>query len=92
MAESKGAWRKVSFWGKAAQAVSFYPAAIAGIGKGIHNAATGNGTFSEGVEETVDKALESAEKFGDQHADKLTGAAISLGTAVAGNEYKKHRG
>jgi hypothetical protein len=82
----------MSFWGKAAQVVSFYPAAIAGIGKGAYNVASGNGSFSDGVEKTVDKALESAERFGEQHSDKLTGAAISLGTAIAGNEYKKHRG
>jgi hypothetical protein len=72
------------FWGNLLEGIFILPAAGAGLVKGTYNAATGNGTFSEGFEETGNAIIKGVGQFGDDHNDAITkklveGAAGALG-------------
>jgi hypothetical protein len=70
------------FWGGALAVASLAPALIAGAVHGAYNAISGEGTFSEGFNETADKIVEGAEEFGTEHADDLTNAVVTTAKAV----------
>jgi hypothetical protein len=82
----------MSFWGKACKAASIVPAIYAGAAKGAYDAATGKGSFNDGYDKVGGKLVDAAEDFGEKHKEQLTNATIKLGSTIAGNEYKKHRG
>ena len=82
----------MSFWGKTLAVVSAVPATYAGVTKGAYYAASGKGSFDEGFNSVVDPVVESAERFGDEYGKSLTGAAIYVGSRLAGAEIDKHKG
>jgi hypothetical protein len=64
------------FWGAAAALASTPVAVAAGVAKGSHDAATGNGPFIEGFETASRTVTGSAEKFGKEHGGTITNAVI----------------
>ena len=74
------------FWGATAATVSVLVAAPAGLVKGAYDAASGNGTFRAGFEQTMQSVIESAEKFGRENGDAIT---AKLRGAAAGEIRKR---
>ena len=81
----------MTFWGKTFALVTLPAAALAGTAKGTYNAVSGNGSFGDGFEETIDIMCNSAEEFGDKHADHINKTVIGMVGAVTANEIKKRR-
>lgn len=81
----------MSFWGKTLAVISAVPAAYAGAAKGAYYAASGKGSFQEGVDSVFDPVVEAAEKFGDEHGKAITGTAIYVAGRLAGAEIDKHK-
>ena len=56
-----------AFWGTVSAAVAFPASVAAGFAKGTYDAASGNGSFTEGCNQVVRPVINSAERFGREH-------------------------
>ena len=65
------------FWGTAAAIASAPVAMAAGVVNGTYQATTGNGPFIETFETTGKSVVQAAEKFGTEHGETITKAAIT---------------
>src|SRR5262249_20062459 len=63
---------KSTFWGVVTGIAATPVALAAGIAKGAYDAASGNGSFAEGVEKTAGGMIKGAEHFGEEHGDLIT--------------------
>ncbi len=69
-------------WGDVCIGLAAYPAIVGGVIRGIRDKLTGEGSFEDGFNATVDNIVEAAKKFGENHAEQLTDGLI--GAAAGG--------
>jgi hypothetical protein len=74
------------FWGTVSGVVVTPVAIAAGVAKGAFDAASGNGSFAEGVEKTTGSVIKGAEQFGEQHGDLITRGIITGAAAAVGGK------
>jgi len=61
-------------------------ALVAGLGSGIKNVVTKEGTFEKGLDETMDKVIKVGGDVGDKHGETI---AVGVATAVLGGAASK---
>lgn len=79
MAESK-------FWGTVTGIAATPVAIAAGVAKGAYDAASGSGSFAEGVETTTGGIIRGAQHFGEEHGDLITRGIITGAAAAVGGK------
>lgn len=82
-----------AFWGTVISAVAFPAAVAAGLAKGTYDAATGNGSLTEGYNQMVRPIMNTAELFGREHGEAITkgliqGATVALGGAIVNKSIR----
>jgi hypothetical protein len=82
------------FWAAVSVLVTSPVAVAAGAAKGTYDAASGNGAFIEGFDQTARSVVGSAEEFGAEHGEVITralvgGAAAAIGGRIV-TETLKH--
>ncbi len=74
------------FWGTVTGIVATPVAVAVGTAKGAYDAASGNGSFSEGAEKTAGGMIKGAERFGEEHGDLITRGIITGAAAAVGGK------
>jgi hypothetical protein len=84
------------FWADASMVVAAPVAIAAGLAKGVYDASTDNGAFSDGFSGTATPIVRAARDFGAEHGTTITrgvitGAATAVGARVVGGVLRHIR-
>lgn len=77
---------KSTFWGVVTGIAATPVALAAGVARGAYDAASGNGSFAEGVEKTAGGMIKGAQHFGEEHGDLMTKGIITGAAAAVGGK------
>ena len=76
--------KRSDFWAVASGAAVTPIAIVVGAAKGVYDAVSGSGPFSNGFEQTASSLVHIAEEFGAEHGETITNGLVSGAAAALG--------